>query len=204
MSDSQLFEAVKAGKSAEVEQLLASGADVNQQDEQGWTPLNWAAGRGDLACVRLLVEGGADIFKVGRDQRTPYKIALAAGHAEVVRLLKEAEQRAGDGRSSQSERMYSKAYPLKSLREFAGWSEGRINWKEGDEADGAGDPPADEGVVYVHHDLSVTQSMWHGEKVIFNEVSPEWEEFCRNALGFQVPDDLDLITPAALGQEASA
>lgn len=202
MSDTQIIEAVKAGKLSEVERLLASGADVNQQDEQGWTPLNWAAGRGDLACVGALLDAGADVFKVGRDQRTPYKIALAAGHAEVVRLLSEAEDRAGGGRSSRSERLYSKAYPLESLRGFAGWSEGRINWKEGDEAAGGGDGLSDESVVYVHQDLTVTQSMWHGENVIFNEVSSEWEEFCRRVLGFKVPDDLDLITPAAAREAA--
>lgn len=202
MSDLQLIEAAKAGKLADVEHLLASGADVNQQDEQGWTPLNWAAGKGDLACVRLLLECGADVFKVGRDQRTPYKIALAAGHPEVVKALREAEEKVVDGRSSRSERLYSRAYPLKSLREFPGWRENRIDWKENGDGD---EELADESIVYLHQDLTVTRSMWHDESVIFNQVSPEWEEFCHDVLQFRVPDDLDFITSARpLGQEAPA
>jgi uncharacterized protein len=207
MSDLQLIEAAKAGKLAEVEHLLASGADVNQQDEQGWTPLNWVAGKGDLACVRLLLERGADVFKVGRDQRTPYKIALAAGHPEVVKVLRGAEEKAGEGRSSRSERLYSRAYPLKRLREFPGWRENRINWREDADSDG-GDSDGeltDESIVHLHQDLTVTRSMWHDEDVIFNQVSPEWEEFCHGILQFRVPDDLDFITPARpLGQEAPA
>src|SRR5215213_3214110 len=92
MSDLQLIDAVKTGQLARVEEVLNSGADIHQQDEQGWTPLNWAAGRGDLEIVRLLLARGADVFRVGRDQRTPYKISLAARHTDVARLLKEKEQ----------------------------------------------------------------------------------------------------------------
>ena len=31
------------------------------------------------------------------------------------------------------------------------------------------------------------------ENVIFNEVTPQWKEFCTGELEFRVPDDLDLI-----------
>ena len=52
MGDVQLIEAVKAGNLAMAEALLAAGADIHQQDEQGWTPLNWAAGKGEVALSR--------------------------------------------------------------------------------------------------------------------------------------------------------
>src|SRR5262249_58866336 len=77
--DQALFEAARGGDLETAERLLESGADVNQGDEQGWTPLNFASGRGNLAMVKLLIEKGADPFKTGRDNRTPYTIALAAG-----------------------------------------------------------------------------------------------------------------------------
>ena len=67
MSDLQLIDAVKTGKLAKVEEALNAGADVHQQDEQGWTPLNWAAGRGDLEIVKFLIDQGADVFRVSRD-----------------------------------------------------------------------------------------------------------------------------------------
>src|ERR1044072_9826737 len=98
MSDLQLIDAVKTGQPAKVEAALNAGADVNQQDEQGWTPLNWAAGKGNAEIVSLLLNRGADVFQTGRDKRTPYKIALAAKHPDVARLLKEAES-AGNGAS---------------------------------------------------------------------------------------------------------
>jgi ankyrin repeat protein len=69
--DQALIEVVKIGDLGRAESLLTSGADVNQSDNQGWTPLNFAAGKGDLPMVKLLVERGADPFKVGRDNRTP-------------------------------------------------------------------------------------------------------------------------------------
>src|SRR5262245_63686938 len=91
MNDTRLIDAVKAVDSGEVQRLIGAGADVNQQDDQGWTPLNFAAGKGELSLVRTLVENGADLFKVGRDRRTPYEIALAAGRVSVVKYLREIE-----------------------------------------------------------------------------------------------------------------
>src|SRR5262245_58951431 len=93
MSDLTLIDAVNAGDSAAAEQLMMSGAEVNQKDEQGWTPLNFAAGKGDLPMTRLLIDNGADVFNVGRDRRTPYMIALAAGRVSVVKYLSEVEDR---------------------------------------------------------------------------------------------------------------
>lgn len=205
MSDLQLIEAVKTGELAKVEEALNSGADVHQQDEQGWTPLNWAAGSGRLEIVRLLLDRGADVFRVGRDQRTPYKIALAARHAEVARLLKKAEK-AANGKSDDSDaRSYAKAYLLADLRRFSGWREEKINWKETIpvEENGSSRKLSDNDVVFLHEDFTVTQLMWAGENVIFNQTTPEWLEFCKQDLQFRVPDDLDLI-PATNQAQSTA
>lgn len=207
MSDLQVIEAVKAGNSAAVEELIGSGADVNQQDEQGWTPLNWAAGRGDLDLVRMLVGRGADVSKVGRDLRTPYKIALAAGHREAAKFLRDAEAEAGGGEGGEPERKYVKAYRLEELRKYDGWREERINWKEDGDAGNNGDGGkglSDDSVVFLHQDLTVTESMWHDENVIFNRVTPEWEEFCKQELEFKVPDDLDFCVSVQGGDGAEA
>jgi len=203
MSDLQLIEAIKTEDVATVRELLESNADVHQQDDVGWTPLNWASGRGNLEIVRLLLENGADVFKVGRDRRTPYMIALAAGHVEVVKLLKEVEEKADIEKSKESrgrEKKYCKAYYLRDSRKFSGWMESKINWKEdksntddGDETETGDKEFADDDVVFIHQDFTVTQSMWHNENVIFNEVTPEWKKFCAEVLKFKVPTDLDLI-----------
>jgi hypothetical protein len=195
MNDLTLIGAVKNGDFAEAEALIKGGADVNQEDEQGWTPLNFAAGKGDLALVKLLVESGADMFKVGRDKRTPYMIALAASHASVAKYLRRLEVAYSGEKLHRKQRKYCKAYHLADCRKYLGWSESRINWKddkEKSESDVEG-ALADDQVVFIHQDLTVTESMWHNENVIFNAIDPIWEEFCANTLGFKVPDDLDLI-----------
>jgi hypothetical protein len=197
MSDLKLIDVVKAGDYAEAEALIQNGADVNQQDEQGWTPLNFAAGKGNLQMVQLLVENGADIFKTGRDLRTPYMIALAAGRVAVVKYLKEREEQYQGEKPVRPPTEYCKAYYLRDLRQYPALTESRINWKDDQEGgDSGGDGPFPEDkLVFIHQDFTVTESMWHDENVIFNTVDEGWQEFCLNTLKFKVPDDLDLIVP---------
>src|SRR5215213_7354847 len=104
MSQMEFIEAIKSGNRASVEEMLEAGAELNQQDKQGWTPLNWAAGSGQLEIVELLLEQGADPLAVGRDLRTPQMIALAAGQAEVVKRLREAEAQTKGAEAQDTER----------------------------------------------------------------------------------------------------
>ncbi|HKQ08255.1 MAG TPA: ankyrin repeat domain-containing protein [Blastocatellia bacterium] len=196
MQDLGLIEAVKAGDLAEVDRLIGAGADLNQQDEQGWTPLNFAAGKGDLELVKRLVNGGADVFKTGRDHRTPYMIALAAGRLSVVKFLREVEDSYPGEKPARPPRQYCKAYHLGDLRQYPAWSEGRINWKQKPNGQGSEAAFDEESVVFIHQDFTVTESMWHNENVIFNQVTPDWEAFCVGTLQFRVPDDIDLIATA--------
>jgi hypothetical protein len=202
MNSQGLIDAVKTGDLQTVESLLNDGADINQGDDQGWTPLNFAAGKGDLAVVRLLVESGADVFRVGRDNRTPYMIALAAGRVDVVKYLREVEDRTDPekAKSFRPERKYCKAYYLRDLRSFAEWSESRINWKENKDQPKNAPTVTEftgESIVFIHQDYTVTESMWQNENVIFNQDTSEWRTFCTDTLSFKVPDDLDLIVPAS-------
>jgi len=162
--------------------------DINEQDEHGWTPLSWAAGKGDLAAVRLLIDNGADVFKAGRDQRTPYMIALAAGHIEIVQLLQRAANH-----STPNGVTYCQAFPVSQLRRFAAWKESESSSTNGRRT------LADDDLVYLHQDYSVTESMWHNENVIFTDESSAWREFCTNELGFKVPSELELVNAASSG-----
>jgi len=193
MSELQLIDAVKTGEVAKVEEVLNSGANIHQQDEQGWTPLNWAAGRGDLDMVKLLLDRGADVLRVGRDQRTPYKISLAARHTDIARLLKEKEQGSNGTSSDSSPRDYAKGYLLGDLRKFSGWREERTSPEL-----------SDSEVVFLHQDFMVTQLIWPGENVIFNQDTPEWRDFCSQQLQFEVPDDFDLIASTQQPSSANA
>jgi hypothetical protein len=202
MGETLLIEAVKAGEIDAAERALRSGADVNEAGaEQAWTPLNYAAGRGDVPMVRLLLHHGADLAKVGTDERTPYMIALAAGRVEAARLLRDVERERGLViEAHHVERPYCKAYYLRDLRAFTGWKEQRINWEDGRYNDTEEDLPArtelgDDDIVFLHHDYTVTELVWRNENVLFNDVTDAWKSFCHEQLGFHVPDDFDLIVP---------
>ncbi len=195
MSQMELIEAIKSGNRASVEEMIEAGADLNQQDKQGWTPLNWAAGSGQLEIVELLLEHSADPLAVGRDLRTPQMIALAAGHAEVVKRLRRAE--ADGGAAGSSDRNYCRAYHLGELRRYSAWTENKVNAGNGTKQSGdqINEPEvlADEEVVFVHQDYTVTKSIWSGEGVIFDKVTEQWKDFCDTELQFTAPDSLDLI-----------
>lgn len=198
MSDLKVIEAVRNGEMTALKALLAGRANVDEQDEQGWTPLCWAAGRGDAEAVTLLLDHGADFTRTGRDRRTPLMIASAADRKEVVAILSEAEKKAGTRQDPRETKPYCKAYYLKDMRRFPGWSESRVNWQE---SAGEGDgefPLPDNGIVYLHQDYTVTKSMWHKESVIFDQVTAGWREFCESELGFTGSEapSLDLPAPA--------
>jgi ankyrin repeat protein len=56
----KIHQAAKSGDLAAVKQLLNDGADVNEKDQNGWTPLHWAAWKGNNEIVVLLLSKGAD------------------------------------------------------------------------------------------------------------------------------------------------
>jgi len=79
-------------------------------------------------------------------------------------------------------RKYCKAYYLRDLRQFGSWSEKR----ETDEPE-----LTDEDVVYLWDDFTVVRSPVIPDKgLVFDIVTPEWQEFCTNALQFAIPEDL--------------
>ena len=201
MSTQDLINAVKANDLPLVRQLLDEGTDVNQQDEHGWTALNWAAGQGNLEVVTLLVQREANLFKTGTDQRTPYLIALAAGREQVARFLHRTEKEKNLADSpNRHDREYCKAYYLRQLRQFPAWTENPPQRKppsteQPDDKDQTNEESrlTDDSIVFIHHDYSVTASIWHDEDVLFKSRKPEWKTFCEQGLGFRVPDDFDLM-----------
>ena len=83
------FAACRQGDVETVKLLLAAeGIDVNQADNDGWTPLYWASGNGHVEVVKLLLAApGIDVNKGANSGRTPLFTASWDGRAEVVKLL---------------------------------------------------------------------------------------------------------------------
>ncbi|KAH7110640.1 hypothetical protein B0J13DRAFT_591111 [Dactylonectria estremocensis] len=84
-----LHEAAKDGLVEVVNQLLKNGADVTSRDDDGWAPINLAAGKGHEVVTRLLLEKGADLEAEDEDGYTPLSLAAVNGHEAVARVLVE-------------------------------------------------------------------------------------------------------------------
>jgi len=72
---------------------------------------------------------------------------------------------------------YCKAYMIDDLRKFSGWN---------DEASNEGETDLN-NVLFVQEDYTVTAGIFLDEKVVLDKPTPEWIEFCRDALKFDPP-----------------
>ena len=101
--------AALGGHTETVRALVSAGANVNAQNEDGWSPVHFAAGRGEVETVLALVSTGADIQMQNQsgfgpwyyyshsdeenwtllDQGgwTPLHVAALKGHTEVASAL---------------------------------------------------------------------------------------------------------------------
>lgn len=76
---------------------------------------------------------------------------------------------------------YCKAYKLGNVRQFRGWAEKR---QEGDLE------LSDESICYLWDNFTVVKSPVQSTGVLFDTVTPEWQEFCTAVLKFEIPEDL--------------
>ena len=99
--DGALLKAAEAGDAARIQELLASGADINTRDEHGRTPLMIAAVKGHAPAVTLLLDKGSDIAAKNKYGLSALQFAAGTGRAEVVGVLLErgANPRERDART---------------------------------------------------------------------------------------------------------
>jgi len=87
---------------------------------------------------------------------------------------------------------YCKAYPITQLRQYPGWTENAQNVrKESQTIDGeeveVDRQLTEEDFLYLQENFVVTDGIFKDENVIFDNVTPEWIEYCKSELQFQVP-----------------
>jgi hypothetical protein len=92
-------------------------------------------------------------------------------------------------------RKYCKAYKLADVRQFSGWVEKR----EENEAE-----LPDDGICYIWDDFTVVRSPVQDKGVLFDNVTPEWQEFCTTTLRFEIPEDLRYAYQQAEEQEKTS
>ncbi len=68
--------------------LIKQGARVDARNRGGYTPLHWAARRGNIVVVKLLVEHRADVNARDNNGVTPLSMAKEKSQTEVVELLR--------------------------------------------------------------------------------------------------------------------
>ncbi len=100
--------------------------------------------------------------------------------------------------------MYCKAYHLFSLRAYPAWSEKAENARRTD-ADGndLSHPRVltDDSIVYLQENFVVTDDIYKEENVLFDNVTPEWINYCEQTLGYAIPEDVAAIADAMHKQQ---
>ena len=82
-----MFITIKKNDVNQLKRLILAEANVNAQDEEGRTPLHWAADHGHLECLRELIKSGADVNAQECAGWTPLHWAAGEGHLECLREL---------------------------------------------------------------------------------------------------------------------
>ncbi|XP_034624712.1 ankyrin repeat, SAM and basic leucine zipper domain-containing protein 1 isoform X3 [Trachemys scripta elegans] len=82
-----LMYAAREGHRQVVALLVASGSQINAQDENGYTALTWASHQGHKNVVLKLLELGADKTLQTKDGKTAGEIAKSSKHSELFNLL---------------------------------------------------------------------------------------------------------------------
>lgn len=80
---------------------------------------------------------------------------------------------------------YCKAYMIPRFREFGGWTESSENARK---ENGSPRQLTDADFLYLQENYVVTDGIFIDENVIFNNITPEWIDFCKNVLKFEVPE----------------
>ena len=90
LSNDRLIEATKAADLKSAEDLLNRKHNIEVREQNGRTPLIFAAGRGSEDFVELLVKYKAKIDAVDKFGNSPIYYAAAGNHAGVVEILLES------------------------------------------------------------------------------------------------------------------
>ena len=92
-SSTQIGEATFDGNIKAVKQHIADGADVNAMDDDGWTPLHYAALDGYKDIADLLIAKGADVNAKAEGGlvkgKTPLDLSIRNDETETAKLLRE-------------------------------------------------------------------------------------------------------------------
>ena len=87
-----MFYAIEKDNLVYAQKVLSMSFDPNLVSDNGYTPLQYAAMRGNAQMVELFIRNGADVTMLSRDGESAVELALKMDHRQVVEVLKKARQ----------------------------------------------------------------------------------------------------------------
>jgi hypothetical protein len=87
-----MFYAIEKDNLVYAQKVLSMGFDPNLLSDNGYTPLQYAAMRGNPQMVELFIRNGANVGLISNDGESAVELALKMGHAQVAEVLTTARQ----------------------------------------------------------------------------------------------------------------
>ena len=89
--------------------------------------------------------------------------------------------------------IYCKAYPIAKLHEFGDWAEYYRKPEKGRQVteDSAN---SEVDYLFLQENFTVTKGIFLDEDIVFDKITPEWEDFCKKTLNFEVPADVSAMS----------
>lgn len=87
--EKSVWQAAVQGDIPALQSFLANGVNVDQMEDEGYTPLIYAAQEGQNNVVEFLLNNGANVNATNLYGWTPLMAAVAGGHVDTVKLLLE-------------------------------------------------------------------------------------------------------------------
>ena len=89
-----MFYAIEKDNLVYAQKILSMNFDPNVLSDNGYTPLQYAAMRGNAQMVELFLRNGANATQLSKDGESAVELALKMGHGPVADVLKKARQEA--------------------------------------------------------------------------------------------------------------
>jgi ankyrin repeat protein len=87
-----MFYAIEKDNLVYAQKVLSMNFDPNLLNDNGYTPLQYAAMRGNSKMVELFIRNGANVTALSKDGESAVELALKMGHSETADMLKKVRQ----------------------------------------------------------------------------------------------------------------
>ncbi len=87
-----MFYAIEKDNLVYAQKVLSMNFDPNLLSDNGYSPLQYAAMRGNAQMVELFIRNGANVAMLSKDGESAAELALKLGHNQAAEVLKKARQ----------------------------------------------------------------------------------------------------------------